>query len=87
MSTQRLKFKLRYLTALSVMTLAVGGMTSCHQVQLAGGAHLAPPLKPVQSTVYAVRLGSMATPPDRTLREEEVDPWVFSQPRTSGITE
>lgn len=87
MSTQRLIYKFRYVTALAVMTLVAGVTTSCHQVQLAGGAHLAPPLKPVQSTVYAVRLGSMATPPDRTLLEEDVDPWVFSQPKNSNLTE
>ncbi|MCH2148094.1 MAG: hypothetical protein MK095_01530 [Phycisphaerales bacterium] len=72
---------------IAMMALVACMGTACHQVQLAGGAHLAPPLKPVQSKVYPIRLGSMATTPEPTSRDGELDPWHIPPPLTSHATE
>ncbi|MDG2291327.1 MAG: hypothetical protein P8L37_01615 [Phycisphaerales bacterium] len=86
MSTIRLPLNQKC-TIIAMMALVACMGTACHQVQLAGGAHLAPPLKPVQSKVYPVRLGSMATTSELTPRDGEQDPWRISPPRTTHATE
>ena len=70
--------------ASAVLLLGMIGLTGCNQVETAGCGPIAAALRPVDSTVYTVRLGSMD--PD-TQEPSDHEPDRERRPRSSRAVE
>ena len=86
MTTPRTHFVSPRMAASAVLLLSMTGLAGCNKVETAGCGPIAASLRPVDSTVYTVRLGSMDPDTKETGRhtlEAEVEP----RPRSTRAVE
>ena len=82
MTTPRTHFVSPRVAASAVLLLSMTGLSGCTQVETAGCGPIAASLRPVDSAVYTVRLGSMDPDTQETSRHE-LEP----RPRSSRAVE